>query len=125
MGVGVGVGSRALNISGKCTGGLNSGGCVGVGVIVKVKVASCSIIAIDVADGVGVRGSLFEMFAELVGEVAKTEEVPVTNKIRIRIMPRIEVIRNVRMNLHLTRSLWVVFYPSVGFNYIRSKFDNL
>ena len=125
MGVDVGVGSRALNISGKCTGGLNSGGCVGVGVIVGVKVASCSVIAIDVVDGVGVGRSLFEMYAELVGEVAKTEEVPTANKIRIRIMPRIEVIRNVRMNLRLVRSLWVVFYLNSGFNYIRSKLDNL
>ena len=124
MGVGVGVGSRALNISGKCTGGLNSGGCVRVGVIVEVKVASCSIRAIEVEDGVGVVRSLFEMYAELVGEVAKTEEVPAANRMRIRIMPRIEVIRNVRMRLRLARSLWVVFYLNSGFNYIRSELDN-
>ena len=109
MGVGVGVGSRALNISGKCTGGFNSGGGVGVGVVVEVKVNSCSVKTKGVADGVDVGRSLFEMSAELVREVAKTEEVPATNKIRIRIMPRIEVIRNVRMNLHLTGSLWFVF----------------
>jgi len=47
------------------------------------------------------------MYVELVGEVAETEEVPATHKISIKIMPSSEVIRNVRMDLQLTRSLWV------------------